>query len=78
MDLFHLSLNSPTHCSCVAFSPSSAASLLHNSLAKANAEDEVSQMQGSIEDDFHLEDTFQMICWSGFNVSKTSQTILRQ
>lgn len=46
----------------------SAISLLHNTLAKANGKDEMTQIQDSIVNYFQLDDNFQMICWSGFNV----------
>lgn len=53
-----------TQCNCMAFSPSSSVPLLHNSLAKGNAKYEIPQIQGSIVNDFPLEDIFQIICWS--------------
>lgn len=59
-----------------SLSLSSAISLLHNSLAKANREDEINQIEDSIVNNFRLDNNFQMICWSGFNMSETSQNFL--
>lgn len=75
--LFHLSLNSQNPVQfCGILSLSSAISLLHNSLAKANREDEINQIEDSIVNNFRLDNNFQMICWSGFNMSETSQNFL--